>query len=203
MEESRQMQPKKGLINERWLFIPLVLMFLSPCLLCAQFFFTDCWILSCPQHRDFELSRLAEIPSFLFPEETTILYTDQVDEDVLVGVVGKNVLTAYLGNNNGIAVYWIERFRTEKQAQQMLEAIQKIDPDLTLVEDINYKSRVADEFFIRCGEMELKGWGCELLARYDEYFVSFNTSINEHMTEADFTRIIVFLDKRMEMHFEK
>jgi hypothetical protein len=102
-----------------------------------------------------------------------------------------------LGRSDGIAVYGVGRFRTSEQAKHRLAQFINFDPDLPQHESFSYRSVVADEFIVRCGDMILKGNGCELLALYGEYFVSFTTSINEHMTIEQFEEIVIYIDQQI------
>lgn len=68
--------------------------------------------------------------------------------------------------------------------------------------ELTYTSRVANEFFVACGELFVGDSRCGLVARYQEFLVFFNASIDpDQMSVKDFEQIVKSVDRRMKVKF--
>lgn len=155
--------------------------------------FRGCWGISCPPTRNFTVLDLG-IPTTFFPEKAII--NDLHTPSELDVAKESAIMAIYWDNGQGLAVYNIWRFRSVHRASSFFDALSSRDP-YPRHGNLLYESKLSREFHLGCGVSEFGGYRCELLARYEEFVLSFNATIAEKMTIEQFEEIVVFIDNQM------
>ena len=75
--------------------------------------------------------------------------------------------------------------------------------EIPLKANIARPHSVSDEFMTGCGYSEFGGDACMIIARYDEFVLSFVAYIDREMTVERFQRIATYIDEEMTQLMEK
>jgi len=140
-----------------------------------------------------------EIPLYLFPDGSfTEHITAPTDNSLGEVEAGFQTIRMY----SGVAIYDIYRFSSVKNAITQFERdkesmISSETGNLWLVPDnITFSSETADDIYIACGYWSNR-YRCKMIAYYQEYFIFFNTDINDQMTFERFENIVAYLDEQI------
>lgn len=163
-----------------------------------QILYWHCWLWTCTPSRTFSVFDLS-LPNHLFPENATI--NPMLPPSEPGGVESGSIMFHWLefGTTYG-GTFNIDRYGTEERAKAYFESIlywrsrdsYKTNPTIT------YISPTADEFLISCGtSMFGGGYECSWAARYQEFIVTFTSSISGQMSESQFEKVVVDIDQQM------
>lgn len=147
----------------------------------------------CAPKRNFVVTDLS-IPKSFFPSTATVGVFDSPSESF--GAVESASMNVFWRQGEGGSVYIVRRFATIEQAQRFLNALRS-DEIFPASPDISYRSSTADSYYVGCGYSQFGGERCELLARYDEFVVAFNVTIDKLMTIQKFEEITIFIDNQI------
>lgn len=158
----------------------------------------QCLLWTCAPERAFSVFDLS-LPDHLLPDNAVV--DPMVPPSDPSGVESGNISFFWqeASNLHGGALD-IDRYGTEMGAKEAFESglywrskgSYKAHPEIT------YESPIADEFLIGCGSsMFDNGYECSLTARYQEYMIDFNSSIDKQMTESQFEQIVINIDQQM------
>lgn len=173
-------------------------------LLCGLLIFTcqytlkDCLWWECVPERDFHVLDL-ELPVFLFPDKTYLSPISPSSEGG--GEIERGSQSIFWDDGDRVAIYSIYRYPTIKRAirafkfyiDYMVDSETKkpwIHPN-----EVIFSSPTADEMIIACGNWSERR--CGMLARYQEYVIFFNATMDEKMTYTEFEKIATYLDEQI------
>jgi hypothetical protein len=117
------------------------------------------------------------------------------------GEIERGSQNIYWDNGNGIAIYHIYRYPTERRAIKEYDRIHRgmVDDGTKLPwsypDAFTFTSSSADEIFIACGTWTEKR--CGMLARYQEYVIFFNATMDKKMSYSDFEEIMIYLNEQI------
>ena len=112
-------------------------------------------------------------------------------------------MVVYWSEGAGNSVYNVWRFRSEGAAKRFYEGLSNTSENYSSHESLIYRSKLANNFNMECGDSIFGGYECDLDARYHEFVLSFNSIIDEQMPIDQFNRIVQFIDLQMLEHLEK
>lgn len=169
------------------------------CIFVSTWFTKGCLIFDCPPKRNFTVFDMS-IPSGYLPNNLDIKL--RPDKGML------NVIEESHGGvewQNGYAVYIVLKFGTENQAKEwfIFKSQQNFFyPNLPITsekEDILHHLMLnADQYKIQCGYDITQDSRCVLYARYQEFYIFFNSSLDElEFTEINFIDLISYIDIQM------
>lgn len=147
----------------------------------------------CAPKRNFAVTDLS-IPGSFFPSTATVGAFNSPSESF--GAVESAIMNVFWRQGEGGSVYIVQRFATIEQAQRFLNALRS-DGIFPASPDISYRSSTADSYYVGCGYSQFGGERCQLLARYDEFVVEFNVTIDNLMTIQKFEGITIFIDSQI------
>jgi hypothetical protein len=173
--------------------------FLVICVVCYQLFVHKCLWWECAPNRKFNVYDIA-LPDTFFPTSAKVYPLHE--ERGIINAVEEGIST--VDWKNGLAVYKILRFATEKQASKWYKTevgLNLFTSNLQELENypsiLSYQSNVAEEFYSDCGYV-LKDARCIYWARYDEFFIFFSGSIGENeMSDRDFLGAMNYIDAKI------
>jgi len=152
----------------------------------------------CAPERTFRVSAL-ELPASLFPDGAIVNHMHPMSDEF--GTIDNGMQSIFWQTGNGGAGYLVYRYPTTSSARNNFEFYKTmlIEPSNGEVwnppAELNFSSTTADEIYVGC--IYFGGQHCEMLARYQEYVLSFRTSIDEMMAYSDFENVLLFIDKQI------
>ncbi len=192
-------------MRKRYLLPILAITFLMiTCITMFQIFTRGCLWWDCAPARSFQVSAL-NLPAEFFPVNAMVNQLYPISEKE--GAVEAMGATNYWNGTDGLSVYSILKYSTERQASERFEYyfefffVENLPAPLEQLPQIRYHSEKADEYFVACGDVEFNSWitfRCGLVARYEEFFVFFNSVLDDDMAIQDFEEIIIYIDSKME-----
>lgn len=102
----------------------------------------------------------------------------------------------YWDDGKGGAVYNVFRFGTKGQASRFYARYSRLSP-YSEHSGLSLASQIADEYQAGCGYSKFDGYRCLLYARYEEFVISLNVTINAEMTFEQFEKVADYLDEEM------
>lgn len=170
--------------------------------LCSTLYFTflkpgitDCWLRECPPKRGFHVLNL-DIPKEFFPENAIVNALYDNDNDNLAIEAGNK--TVYWNEGNGLAIYTVERFRTQEDALRRFGSDEwDFENNFSSGARIDFESNLANQVITVCGHKAPFGFRCFFAAYYSEYYVYFNTYPDEEMSVEDFLKVVEYIDQMM------
>jgi hypothetical protein len=157
-------------------------------------------VLACPyllRPRSFRVSEL-EIPSNLFPDDVIVGHVHPLSDEF--GTLDDGTQSMYWDTGN--AGYTIYRYPTTWQAMVgfnrnkhlLFSGAEDVWPSIA---DSILSSTTADAAYIACGKQTISYQECAMVARYQEYVVDFSAIMDDKMTDANFEKIVVYIDEQM------
>jgi hypothetical protein len=171
----------------------------SSCYLGFQALMKGCILWSCAPPRHFTVFD-PELPISLFPDDSIQNSLHPLSE--LSGAQEASISNTYWNEGKGLAVYNIDRFSTDHRARQRFNTLVQMS-EIPLKANIARPHSVSDEFMTGCGYSEFGGDACMIIARYDEFVLSFVAYIDREMTVERFQRIATYIDEEMTQLMEK
>jgi hypothetical protein len=188
-------------MNKKYLTLSLIIFTIISCACFVSFYqylLNRCFWWECVPERNFTVLDW-EIPLYLFPDGSfTEHITAPTDNSLGEVEAGFQTIRMY----SGVAIYDIYRFSSVKNAITQFERdkesmISSETGNLWLVPDnITFSSETADDIYIACGYWSNR-YRCKMIAYYQEYFIFFNTDINDQMTFERFENIVAYLDEQI------
>jgi hypothetical protein len=167
------------------------------CRIDARKLLLGCYWQECAPERDFHVLDW-KIPASFFPPVAKV--SDMYISSEGSGEIEWGSQAAFWDNGVGIAGYDIYRYPTVAKANTQYEHIlnRMADRETKRPWDsdiFTFTSSSADEIFIACGTWTEKR--CGMLARYQEYVIFFNATMDEKMSYSDFEEIMIYLDEQI------
>ena len=157
----------------------------------------SCFFLNCVPERSFNALDL-DLPFELFPPKATASPMHRSSSSQ--GAFESGFMSFRWQGGNGRSTYEVWRFRSDREASEAFIAVSG-EGVYSENMDFFYKSSVADEFAVGCGELQnFSGYRCNLGARYQEYTVNFQSIIDQEMSIEMFNAVVIFIDKQMEQY---
>lgn len=180
--------------------ISVLLICLGVCATLFQAISHGCMWWECAPARPFKVLDL-ELPADLFPLGATVRALYPLSEGE--GTLENGQKSVYWGDyGSGIANYEVLRFPSAKRATEVFSLDkQNIYVDRTTKglwntpSAVTFVSPKADEFFVGCGNWS--EYRCGMIARYAEYVVQFNATMDSEMTYESFEKIVAFIDNQI------
>ena len=171
-------------------------------LLCTgayQHLFNKCFWWECAPTRSFSIFEL-NLPSYLFATNADIESLHFIRNDL-----SADPAVASIQWDDGIASYSILKFQTNSKASFEYEFQVKSNKftrpanyNNAISELLEYKSTVAEESAVQCGYV-LSDLRCVFIAQYEEFIISFNSTIEPiGMPGDNFIKILTYIDNKME-----
>jgi hypothetical protein len=110
----------------------------------------------------------------------------------------------YWDDGNGSAGNTIYRYPTANKAMRGFDLQKHLLVNAETKEawqtptNLTFASTTADTVYIACGYWTHKN--CAMVARYQEYVIFFDTSMDQKMTYTDFEKIAIYIDQQMSNH---
>jgi hypothetical protein len=170
-------------------------------LLAVQYVVKGCAWWDCAPRRSFRVLDLT-LPAELFPEGAIVNQLSPFSEGT--GALEDAMMVVYWSDGEGIAVYQVFRYPTIRQASLLYpdEVKSYVNPvtgaSWKAIDELTFVSSKADEYFTACGYWE--SYRCGFVARYAEYIIKLNSTIDSRMTYADFDRAISQIEKQIAGH---
>ncbi|MGD8456682.1 MAG: hypothetical protein PVF83_09880 [Anaerolineales bacterium] len=172
------------------------------CLLPYQGVWIGCLWWNCAPERDISLWSL-EMPPDYFPEGADVgplLHTPghSISDDTFA-----DEYSQWIEWGSGRSSYNVWEYVSVNRAFQGYEKLIKINYFFSTMEEgewqksiIEYKSDVADESFITCG---IGIWDneCIFRGRYEEYYISFMSTIDEEMNSEEYIEILSYIEEKI------
>jgi hypothetical protein len=190
---------KKSTRLEVWNWVALAL---APFIVCGlsclaawQWFVVGCLWWECTNSRPFN-SQEIQIPQEYFPSGSA--YNRLHPDSELQGAIQRERQTIFWGeSNDATAVLEVSRYPGVLRATNRFELELRIFSDSAGAPwarpaELTFQSASADQSFLGCGT--LAGSRCVFVARYGEYLIAFDATIDDQMTLQEFKRIIEYLD---------
>lgn len=181
-----------------WLLILIFAFIAFSCNIDIRELLLGCYWQQCAPERDFHVLDW-EIPVAFFSSDAKV--SEMMVSSEGTGESERGSQNIFWDNGNGIAIYQIYRYPTESKAISQYDRIHKgmVDDGTkfpwSYPEAFNFTSSNADEIFIACGTWAEKR--CGMLARYQEYVIFFNATMDEKMTYSEFEKIMIYLDEQI------
>jgi hypothetical protein len=179
----------------------LILILLTTVITCAALFHVviyGCLLWDCAPQRSFKVLDL-NLPDDLFPRGAIINSLYPLSEGERTTENGSK--TVYWDGGWGLAGYIVLRYPSAKRATEAFSQEKRFYTDRNSKRPwqkpsaLNFVSSTADEFFLGCGyRMEYR---CGMTARYAEYVISFDATIDSQMTHERFETIVTFIDNQI------
>lgn len=188
-------------MKRKTIFSLLILIFTSIACFCnidVRELLLGCYWQQCAPERSFHVLDWM-IPAAFFSSDAKV--SEMMISSEGAGETEQGSQNIFWDNGNGIAIYHIYRYATERKAVGQYDRIRRgmvndgtkypwIYPDA-----FTFSSSSADEIFIACGTWTEKR--CGMLARYQEYVIFFNATMDEKMSYSDFEKIMIYLDEQI------
>jgi hypothetical protein len=178
----------------------------TSCYVTDQLIYRGCLFWGCAPRRSFDAMDLG-LPKTLFPDDADY-YTILSDRNAPIRTESNGIQTIYWGSQGGLGIYIVYQYATTKDAQEDYEWTRDWffeDSNTNIPWEENESTNIstlADEFYSACGYREGKRYRCGMVARYQEFYVFFNSTITDEMSFEDFQEAINFIDQQMHMHFD-
>lgn len=163
------------------------------CLLSYNVWVNRCLPWECASKRNFAVTDLG-IPGHFFP--TNAIGGRWITEGESFGAVEYGSMNFFWRKGRGAAIYIVQRFATEEQAHESFSGLRN-NGVLPTSSDVTFRSTTADAHLVGCGYSPFGGERCELLARYEEFVIVLNVTIDRLMTVQDFEEIVIFVDDQI------
>lgn len=147
----------------------------------------------CTPDRNISVYEL-DIPDTFFPSNSTVNELHTVSEPM--GAEEAVNKTVYW-EGNGIAVYNIWNYKSERRALSFFNALKNDASQLRPHDNATYVSQTSDDFFSGCGISQLSGYRCGAYIRYEGLIISFSIRVDSQMTEKQFDEIVQYIDKEL------
>lgn len=120
----------------------------------------------------------------------------------LDGAIEKGHMDVFWQQGKGAAHYTIWRFGTQWRATTFFNRVASMEQGfgLTACSDFMNLSLTTSEHSLTCGWHKFGGYRADLNARYDEYVIAFNATIDDEMSLEQFQQIVVFIDNQMQQN---
>jgi hypothetical protein len=157
-------------------------------------------VLACPylfRPRSFRVSDL-EIPSNIFPDDVSVNHVYPLSDEF--GTIDNGSQSIYWHAGN--AGYTIYRYPTTWQAMVEFNRTKHLffsgaEDVWPSIADSILSSTTADAIYIACGNQTISYQECGMVARYQEYVVAFSAIMDDKMTDANFEKIVVYIDEQI------
>jgi hypothetical protein len=158
------------------------------------------FVLACPyllRPRSFRVSEL-EIPSNLFPDDVIVNHVYPLSDEF--GTIDDGSQSIYWDTGNaGYTIYrsltiWQAMVEFNRNKHLLFSGAEDVWPSIA---DSILSSTKADATYIACGNQSINNKKCAMVARYQEYVVSFSADMDDKMTYADFEKIVVYIDEQL------
>jgi hypothetical protein len=173
------------------------------CAILFQVYAKKCLWWDCAPPRSFELSEL-NIPADYFPENADIGQLHQLSEyyGAIMAEVAESFWKTGDGRANLLAFQYANFRGASREYDFFLKRffVENTPAPLKAHPSVTFESEIAEEYFVACGEVEYFGrtsFQCDLVAQYQEFFISFGSDIDSEMSFQEFEKIVIFLDQRM------
>lgn len=163
------------------------------CLLSYNVWVNKCLPWECAPKRNFAVTDLG-IPAHFFPANS--IGGSWNTEGESFGAVEHGSMNLFWRKGQGAAIYIVQRFATEDQAHEFFNVLRN-DGVLPTSSDVTFRSTTADAYLIGCGYSPFGEERCELLARYKEFVIVLNVTIDRLMTVQGFEEIVIFVDNQI------
>ncbi len=165
------------------------------CWVGTRLFYGKCILVNCPPTRTFTVLELG-LPYNLFPQDS---YGNPIHQPSgKLGAQDSGIMTIYWRQGNGLAVYNIWEYGTERLASNLYQTLLTDGENISKHVLLSYQSESADEQKIGCGFSHFGGYRCIFIARYTEFVLSFNVAIDEEMPIEKFEEVVTYIDRQME-----
>lgn len=193
--------------NRKALVITILILLgicLSSCGVIYQLLVRQCILWTCAPSRAFTIYDLG-LPADLYPANAIINPMIATSESP---GIDSGVLSIYWEENQTTykSILAVNRFGTISKAVKYFDTVRtwRNQGSYQSHPDITYGSQTANEYEIGCGISSLGGeYVCDLDARYEEFVISFNTSITGQMPEKTFEEIVIFLDEQFKTYLSE
>lgn len=181
--------------------ISILFLSLATCAVLFQVGVYGCLLWECAPQRSFKALDL-DLPAHFFPREATVNSLRPLSDGE--GTTDNGVKSIYWAPGSGGALYIIFRLPSARQAHEMFQTNKEVYADSESKEPwqrpaaLTFTSPKADEFFVGCGVWH--EYRCGMIARYAEYVVEFNATIDRAMTHENFEKIVKFIDNQISGH---
>lgn len=181
-------------VRKRWPLIAafIILAVVFTCMASYQLVFRRCLLWTCAPKRTFTVADLA-LPGPYFPRDA--LVSSMVPLSESFGALESTNMTISWNGGRGRTVYNVRRFATERQASRFYAYYSSVDPYPDYPE-LSFTSDFADEYKVGCGYSEFGGFRCHLDARYEEFVVALNVTIDSEMSLKQFEDVAFYVDER-------
>lgn len=189
-------------MNNKKVLIALAFFLMGFCFFCSfsiyQIRVRQCLLWTCMPDRAFSVFDLS-LPNHLLPDNAVV--NPMVIPSDPSGVESGNI-SFFWQETEGLygGVLDVDKYGTEMGAKKAFESglYWRSRGSYKAHTEITYESPFADEFLIGCGSsMFDNGYECSLTARYQEYVVDFNSSIDRQLSESQFEQIVINIDQQM------
>lgn len=113
----------------------------------------------------------------------------------------KNMMVAYSRESEkGFARQYIYHFRNSLAADYSYYFIKKRLPlvQKNTIDYVNYKSQIAERWYLACEQPDSHTIVCDTLSRYDDFIILFSISVeNDKFTPEQLISILESIDRRM------
>jgi len=188
--------------NSKWLLATLLILTLLIVFGGFQLFYKQCLFWTCAPSRSFSAFDL-KLPYNLFPDGATV--DDLHSPSKFDWSLESGVMSIHWREGKGGAVYHIWRYGTEWQASRSFAFHRRMDEEdekYSSCPGLDYYSKFADQYYLGCGESRFGGYRGDLIGRYEEFVISFNTTIDDQMSIEMFKRVLGFIDEQMEYYLK-
>jgi hypothetical protein len=139
-----------------------------------------------------------ELPSNLFPDGVIVSHVYPLSDEFSTIDDGSQSIYWDTGN----AGYVIYRYPAIRQARVGFDLNQHVlfsgaEDVWPSIADSILSNTKADIAYIACGNQSIDNKECAMVARYQEYVVSFSATMDDKMMYGDFEKIVVYIDKQM------
>ena len=185
------------MIIKRWIgLLSVAGLFFICSIVGYQLFFRQCLFWACVPTRSFTVFDLG-LPMDFFPEDT--LDTSMFRPSESLGAIESGTMNIFWREGKGSAVYNVWRFSTEERASKFFKALSN-DTSYPEQDELKVRSRIADEYAAGCGLSQFGGYRCDVIARYKEFTISFNATIDHEISVEQFEQIVIYIDEQMRLH---
>ena len=165
------------------------------CVAAYQLQFRRCLLWTCASVRSFSISDLT-LPASYFPPGAFVGPMAIEPPSESGGAVESGIITVYWDDGKGGAVYNVFRFGTKAQASRFYARYSRLFP-YSEHSRLSLASQIANEYQAGCGYSKFGGYRCHLDARYEEFVISLNVTIDVEMTFEQFEKVADYLDEKM------
>lgn len=182
-----------------WLII--LVSIIGCCIISYQGLVRGCFWWDCVPERDFEVYVLSLQRSYkLFPTETDF---SPLSPNRSGNIYATDEYSQGLSWKIGQAYFMVKRFVSTHKASNIFEEEKDLNffsspLDVTSEYEtiFSYNSTNADEYFIDCG-IHLEDVECVFGARYEEFYLFYQSTIDQYMTVDGYLAIIQHIDQKM------